>query len=154
MPHVEKHYRVQTDRASTAIAGLSMGGAQTLSVAIPRLKPFGYVGVFSSGLLNALPVGRGRGAGPAPAAASTPPAAAEWEKANAAYLADAKSKAGLRLFWFSTGKDDFLIENTRATVALFKQHQYQPVYVESTGGHTWINWRNYLTEFAPQLFSK
>jgi enterochelin esterase family protein len=154
MPHVEKHYRVQTDRASTAIAGLSMGGAQTLSVAIPRLQRFGYVGVFSSGLLNALPVGRGRGAGPAPAAASTPPAAAEWEKANAAYLADAKSKAGLRLFWFSTGKDDFLIENTRATVALFKQHQYQPVYVESTGGHTWINWRNYLTEFAPQLFSK
>lgn len=154
MPHVETHYRVLTDRASTAIAGLSMGGAQALSVAIPRLPRFGYVGVFSSGLLNALPIGRGRGAGPAATAAPGPPSATEWEAANAAHLADAKSKAGLRLFWFSTGKDDFLIENTRATVALLRKHQYQPVYVESNGGHTWINWRNYLTEFAPQLFQK
>lgn len=154
MPHVEKHYRVMTDRASTAIAGLSMGGAQTLEVAIPRLQRFGYVGVFSSGLLNAFPIGRGRGDSPAPASGppAMPPAAIEWEKTNAAPLADAKLREGLRLFWFSTGKDDFLVANTRATVELFKKHQFEPVYVESTGGHTWINWRNYLTEFAPQLF--
>lgn len=152
MPHVEKHYRVQTDRGSTAIAGLSMGGAQALAVVVPRLRRFGYVGVFSSGLLNAFPIARGRGAGPLPAAA--PPAATAWESANATHLADAKAKDGLRLFWFSTGKDDFLIENTRATVEVFRKHQFAPVYVESTGGHTWINWRNYLTEFAPQLFRK
>lgn len=152
MPHVEKQYRVLTDRANTAIAGLSMGGAQALAVAVPRLTRFGYVGVFSSGLLNALPLGRGRGAGPAQAPAAPP--GAEWEQANAVYLADAKAREGLRLLWFSTGKDDFLVENTRATVALFRKHHFNPVYVESTGGHTWINWRNYLTEFAPQLFKK
>jgi enterochelin esterase family protein len=53
MPHVEKHYRVLTDRANTAIAGLSMGGGQTLQVAVPRLERFAYIGVFSSGLLGA-----------------------------------------------------------------------------------------------------
>ena len=33
-----------------------------------------------------------------------------------------------------------------------KKHGFQPVFLESPGGHTWINWRNYLHEFAPQLF--
>ncbi len=68
MPYVEKHYRVLTDRANTAIAGLSMGGMQTLEVAIPRLDRFAYIGVYSSGLIGAFPNagGRGRGAAPAP----------------------------------------------------------------------------------------
>jgi enterochelin esterase-like enzyme len=55
MPYVEKHYRVLTDRPNTAIAGLSMGGLQTLEVAIPRLERFAYVGVYSSGLIGAFP---------------------------------------------------------------------------------------------------
>jgi enterochelin esterase family protein len=37
-------------------------------------------------------------------------------------------------------------------VDLLKQHGFTPVVRESEGGHTWINWRNYLNEFAPQLF--
>jgi len=59
---------------------------------------------------------------------------------------------GLRLLWFGTGKEDFLLSTTNATVDLFKRHGFSPVFVESPGGHTWINWRNYLSEFAPQLF--
>ena len=51
MPYIESHYRVKKDRANTAIAGLSMGGQQTLAVAIPRLGRFAYIGVFSSGLI-------------------------------------------------------------------------------------------------------
>jgi enterochelin esterase family protein len=54
--------------------------------------------------------------------------------------------------WFGTGKEDFLLSTTNATVDLFKRHGFAPVFVESPGGHTWINWRNYLAEFAPQLF--
>ena len=150
MPYVEKHYRVLTDRANTAIAGLSMGGGQTLQVAIPRLERFAYIGVFSSGLLGAFPTG-GRGAAPAPAP-PVPPAAVEWEKQHAAKLDDAGLKRGLRLFWFGTGTDDFLMPTTEATLDLFKRHGFSPVFVESPGGHTWINWRNYLAEFAPQLF--
>jgi len=52
LPYVEKNYRVLTDRANRAIAGLSMGGSQTLNIAIPRLDRFGYIGVFSSGILT------------------------------------------------------------------------------------------------------
>ena len=78
--------------------------------------------------------------------------AAEWEKLHAATLDDPALKKGLRLLWFGTGKDDFLLTTTQATVDLFKKHGFSPVFNESTGGHTWINWRNYLSEFAPMLF--
>jgi enterochelin esterase-like enzyme len=152
MPYVEKQYRVITDRGNTAIAGLSMGGGQTLQVAIPRLERFGYVGVFSSGLLGAFPTGGRGAASPAGTAGSAPPAASEWEKQHAAKLDDASLKRGLRLLWFGTGKEDFLMPTTTATVDLFKRHRFSPVFVESPGGHTWINWRSYLAEFAPQLF--
>jgi enterochelin esterase-like enzyme len=159
MPYVEKHYRVLTDRANTAIAGLSMGGNHTLQVAIPRLERFAYIGVYSSALFGAFPelAGRGnRGAPPAPAPGTTPPpplpTAAEWEKLHAAKLGDANLKKGLRLFWFATGKDDFLLAQTVATVDLFKKHGFSPIYKETTGGHTWINWRIYLAEFLPMLF--
>ncbi|MFN0120294.1 MAG: esterase, partial [Blastocatellia bacterium] len=46
MPHVEKNYRVLNDRASRAIAGLSMGGNHTLQIAVPHLEKFAYVGVY------------------------------------------------------------------------------------------------------------
>jgi enterochelin esterase family protein len=152
MPYVESHYRVRTDRAHTAIAGLSMGGNQTLQVAIPRLERFAYIGVFSSGLLGAFPAANATSnATPNPNAPST---ATEWAKANASTLDNAKLKAGLKLLWFATGKTDGLLSTTTATVELFKQHGFKPVMVESPGGHTWINWRNYLVEFVPQLFSK
>ena len=46
----------------------------------------------------------------------------------------------------------FLLNTSRNTVELLKQRGYKPVSQVSEGGHTWINWRNYLSEFAPQLF--
>jgi enterochelin esterase-like enzyme len=147
MPYVQSTYRVSTDRASTAIAGLSMGGSQTLNVAIPHLEKFGYIGVYSSGLLGAFPIA---GRGGAPAAPVAGPG--EWESRYAAKLDDASLKKGLRVFWFATGKDDFLLNTTTATVDLFKKHGFSPVFKESAGGHTWLNWRDYLSEFAPQLF--
>jgi enterochelin esterase family protein len=145
MPTVEKRYRVLTDRQSRAIAGLSMGGNQTLNIAIPHLEKFAYVGVFSSGIID----GR-RGAPPSAGTPSTP-AGEAWEKQNLAALDNAANKRGL-LVWFSTGKDDFLIETTRSTVELLKKHGFKPVFLESDGAHTWLNWRDYLSEFAPLLF--
>ena len=155
MPYIEKHYRVLTDRANTAIAGLSMGGGHTLNVAIPRLERFAYIGVYSSGLLGAFPTANPPAA-PATAAPSTsaPPqlTAPEWETLHQAKLDDADLKKGLRLLWFATGKEDRLLSTTQGTVDLFKKHGFTPVFKESPGGHTWINWRNYLVEFASQLF--
>lgn len=171
MPYVEKNYRVQTDRNKTAIAGLSMGGNHALQVAIPHLDRFAYIGVYSSGLLGAFPGlgGPGRGATPPAAAAAAPaapapapaaaapaasqtPTAADWEKQHASKLDDAGLKKGLKVFWFATGKDDGLITTTNATVELLKKHGFNPTMKESAGGHTWINWRDYLNEFAPLLF--
>jgi enterochelin esterase-like enzyme len=143
MPSVEKHYRVYTDRRHRAIAGLSMGGGQTLNIAIPNLDKFAYVGVYSSGIFGIVP---GRGG------AFTNATGPKWEEQHQADLDNAKRKKGLKLLWFSTGKEDFLIDTSRATVDMLKRHGFNPIFNESPGAHTWINWRNYLIEFTPQLF--
>lgn len=144
MPLVERNYRVYTDRSNRALAGLSMGGGQTLNIGIPNLEKFGYLGVYSSGVFGI--AGGNRGGG------NNPPAGPTFEEQHQAKLGNADLKKGLKLFWFATGKDDFLIETSRATVAMFKKHGFEVVYKETEGGHTWINWRDYLHEFAQQLF--
>ena len=141
MPYAEKNYRVYTDQQHRAIAGLSMGGGQTLNIAIPNLEKFAYAGVFSSGIFGI--TGRG------PGARSGGPT---WEERHKEALDNADLRKGLKLLWFATGKDDFLIETSRTTVEMFKKHGFDVVYKESAGGHTWINWRNYLNEFTLQLF--
>ena len=156
LPYVEKNYRVRADRANRAIAGLSMGGNHTLLIGIPHLDKFAYIGVYSSGLFGGGP-GPGApaaapGAAAAPAAGAAAAPAPSFEQVNAAVLGNAGLKKGLKLFWFSTGKDDGLLPRTISTVDMFKKHGFSPVYKESPGGHTWIVWRNYLHEFTPQLF--
>jgi enterochelin esterase-like enzyme len=151
MPYVEKNYRVIGDRAHRAIAGLSMGGAQTLNIGIPHLEKFAYIGVYSSGLFGG--GGRGRGATPPPADAPPPPPFGQaFEQQNRAALTNAAAKKGLKVLWFATGVDDGLITTTRSTVELFKKHGFAPVMKETPGGHTWLVWRAYLSEFAPMLF--
>ncbi|MFN0084646.1 MAG: esterase [Blastocatellia bacterium] len=154
MPYVEKSYRLLPGRENRAIAGLSMGGNQTLNIALPNLERFGYVGVFSSGLLNVFArQAPGAGGPPAPnAPAQITPAGEAWLKQHQARLDDANAKKGLRLLWIGIGKDDFLLGSSRGTVDLLKKHGFTPASVETDGGHTWINWRSYLNEFAPQLF--
>lgn len=131
-PYIEKNYRVLTDRPNRAIAGLSMGGAQTLNLAIADLDDYGYVGVFSSGVFLRSPE--------------------EWQTEHADALSSESGKSGLKLLWFATGSEDFLIQSSKNTVELFKKNGFNPVFVETKGGHTWLNWRDYLNEFAPQLF--
>ena len=131
-PYVESHYRVKADPQDRAIAGLSMGGDQTLNIHIRHPRDFDYVGVFSSGVVFArMP---------------------DWEKEHQDSLDDSAAKQGLKLLWFGTGSQDFLLARTKETVEVFKKHGFNPIFKESSGGHTWINWRNYLNEFAPQLF--
>ncbi len=140
LPYVEDHYRVLTDRGSRAIAGLSMGGAQTLNIAVPNLEQFSYFGVFSSGVFGIAGGFGNQNQGPS------------WEEKNKAKLDDEALKKDLKLVWFATGKEDFLIETSRATVKMLESHKFNVEYKESEGGHTWINWRDYLAEFAPKLF--
>jgi enterochelin esterase family protein len=144
LPHVEKTYRVYTDRKNRAMAGLSMGGGQTLNIGIRNLDKFGYLGVYSSGIFGI--TGRNRDGSPIERTGPT------WEEEHAKALDDPKLKKGLKLLWFATGKDDFLIPTTGATVEMLKKHGFQPEYKETEGAHTWLVWRDYLIEFAPQLF--
>jgi enterochelin esterase-like enzyme len=141
-PYAETHYRVLRDRQHRAIAGLSMGGAHTLEIAVPHPDEFAYVGVFSSGIIGIVPLGF----------PVLPAANPTWEQQHLAKLDGASGKKDWKLFWFSTGKDDFLLDTTKATVELFKKHGFSPVFQESAGAHTWTNWREYLNQFAPQLF--
>lgn len=142
MPQMEQRYRVHTDRQHRALAGLSMGGAHTLNIGIPHLDQFAYLGVYSSGIFGIAGGGPG---GPQPQGPS-------FEEKNKAILDDAKLKEGLRLFWFATGKNDFLVATSRSTVEMFKKHHFEVVYNETEGAHSWDNWREYLRQFAPQLF--
>jgi enterochelin esterase family protein len=144
MPYVEKNYRVLTDRNNRAIAGLSMGGGQTLAIAVPNLAKFGYIGVFSSGLFQMFGTGRG----PAP----EPPQGPSWEEQHLKMLDDGAVKRGLKLFWFGTGKEDFLLKTSQQTVDMFRKHGFDVKYDETEGAHTWLVWREYLQGFVPQLF--
>jgi enterochelin esterase-like enzyme len=132
-PYIEDNYRVRTDRGSTALAGLSMGGAQTLEIGVSNLDEYAYLGVFSSGVFG---IGDDT----------------SYQDTHEEALNDSSLKDGLELFWFSTGRDDFLLETTEQTVAMLGDHGFDVVYEESSGGHTWINWREYLNVFVPKLF--
>jgi enterochelin esterase-like enzyme len=112
-----------------------------VTIGASHLGTFAYVGVFSSGVFGITGSGPGSG-GPGPS----------FEEQHRDVLDDAGKKKGLALVWFATGKDDFVLETSRATVEMLRKHGFDVVCKESPGGHTWINWRNYLDEFAPKLF--
>jgi len=133
VPYVEKNYRTLSGRENRAIAGLSMGGQQTLNIGLTNLDKFSQLGVFSSGWF-------GQGG------------AAPFERNNPALFADPKLNDRIKLFWFATGKDDFVMPSTKAALAMLDQHKIRYTYRETEGGHTWPNWRAYLNEFAPLLF--
>ncbi len=135
-PLVEQRYRVSPERRHRAIVGLSMGGAHTLDIAFQNIEDYSYVGVMSSGVFG---IDRGE-------------AGKAWEASHKAALKDANLRKDLRLVWFATGKDDFLLGTTKATVEMLKGHGVEVTYKETAGGHTWLNWRDYLHEFSQQLF--
>jgi len=133
VPYVEKNYRTLPGRENRAMAGLSMGGQQTLNISLTNLDKFSQLGVFSSGWFGQ-------------------DGAATFERNNPALFADPKLNDRIKLFWFATGKNDFVMPSTKAVLALLDKHKIRYTYKETEGGHTWPNWRAYLNEFAPLLF--
>ncbi len=138
-PYVESNYRLKPGPGNRAIAGLSMGGNQTLDVAFKSLGDFGYVGVFSSGVLELMPQ-------------RAPQTGLKWEERNSKALDDKALRKNLALFWFGIGKTDFLLKVSSDTVTMLRSHGFEIESIETAGGHTWINWRDYLSRFTPQLF--
>jgi enterochelin esterase-like enzyme len=147
MPYIAKRYRVLKDRRHTAIAGLSMGGGQTIDILMALPGSFAYVGVWSAGVFADSYPTHG-------AKRTWPPTEvnADWVQDHTGALGDQRLKGGLKLFSFSIGQEDSLLPIAKVTVAMFQEHGFKPVLAESEGGHYWSNWRNYLNDFAPKLF--
>ena len=133
VPFVEKNYRVTAGASSRAIAGLSMGGGQTLRVITTHPDHFAYAAIWSAGL--------------------NPQMTGDFETRAAAFLANAeKTNKGFRLLSISVGDKDFLLEGAKNLSAVLTKHGITHQMHVSGGGHTWINWRQYLNELAPRLF--
>jgi enterochelin esterase-like enzyme len=133
IPVVEKTYRVKAGPANRALAGLSMGGGQTLRVLTTNPDQFAYVGIWSAGVF-------GRNAD-------------EWEKRNESFLAAAdKVNGNVKRLEIVVGDQDFLLAGSKALAETFKKHGIKHDLRITGGGHTWINWRHYLNELAPRLF--
>ena len=127
VPQVEEAYRVSADRNSRAIAGLSMGGAESLHVGLNALDRFSWIGAFSSGGLSE-----------------------DFDKTFPGL--DSKANAQLHLLWIACGTDDRLIEINRKFREWLKSKGVQHTDIETPGAHTWMVWRRNLANFAPLLF--
>ncbi len=139
IPLVEKTYRVKTDKDSRALAGLSMGGIQTLNACIAHPEYFSYIGVFSSGWW-ARPSGGGRGQG-----------TEKYYEILEKHKDDFNK--GFKQFWFSMGgKEDIAYRNCQTMLKRFDEIGINYTYFETPGGHTWPVWRESLYRFAPLLF--
>lgn len=137
IPFVEKNYRVLAGAQNRALAGLSMGGIQTLYAGVQNTDMFAYLGVFSSGWIQSrqTEIADGQYA---------------FMKTNAAKIND-----NLRQFWISMGgKEDIAYENCKVMMAKFDEMGIKYTYRDYPGGHTWPVWRNDLYTFAPLLFQE
>jgi enterochelin esterase-like enzyme len=134
IPFVEKNYRVKSEANSRALAGLSMGGIQTLSAGLKNTDMFAYLGVFSSGFF-------------ANQNGSSDPQY-DYIKANVAAINN-----NLKHFWISVGgKEDIAYNNCKTMLSKFDEMKVKYVYSEYPGGHTWPVWRNNIFKFAQVLF--
>ncbi|MEZ4900724.1 MAG: alpha/beta hydrolase-fold protein [Spirosomataceae bacterium] len=134
IPFIESNYRVETNAQNRALAGLSMGGLQTLYAGIKNHNVFAYLGVFSSGWWANNPQ------------LSTPQY--EFMKNNAAAI-----NANIKQFWISMGgKEDIAHQNCQIMMKRFDEIGIKYQYSEYAGGHTWPVWRHDLLMFSQLLF--
>ena len=134
IPLVQASYRVYTDREHRAIAGLSLGGAQALGMGLSHPELFSRVAGFS----------------PALGAVTSPEAGGLDFKE---LVADTKKVNGeFKLVWVGCGSDDTLFQSVQSFSKTLDSSGVKHVFRETDGAHTWLNWRRYLAEVAPQLF--
>jgi enterochelin esterase-like enzyme len=79
--------------------------------------------------------------------------AADWESRNAAFLDNTQVKQWIKLFSISVGDRDFTLAGSKALAEVLDKHGIKHQLHVSGGGHTWINWRHYLSELVPRLFT-
>ena len=127
LPQVEKNYKVDSNRNARAVAGLSMGGAESLLTGLNHLDRFSWVGSFSAGGLGG-------------------------DLASAFPQLTSAANEQLHLLWIACGTEDHLITANRNMVTWLKGKGIRLTQIETPGMHTWMVWRHDLIEFAPLLF--
>ena len=127
MPQIESTYHVSKKRQDRAIAGLSMGGHESLLIGLTHPELFAWIGTFSAGVH-------------ADTVAQLPPLTVQ--------------KANLRLLWMACGVDDALLKPNQAVIAALKAEGLPVTAIETPGHHQWPVWRDNLIHFAPLLFQK
>jgi enterochelin esterase family protein len=130
IPYVETHYRASAKADDRALAGLSMGGGQTLQIGLSHLDMFHSIGAFSAGIRNQNPEEAYKGVFSDPAAANKK----------------------LKVFYIACGKADALFPASQALSDALVKANLKHTFAPSEEGHVWRNWRAYLAEFAPMLF--
>ena len=127
LPRVESEYRVSKKREDRAIAGLSMGGLESLSIGLNHTDQFAYVAGMSS-------------------------VAGSVDRASLATLNP--KTANLKLLWIACGTEDHLIDSNREFISFLKTKEMPVTAVETPGMHTWMVWRDNLVHLTPLLFQR
>ncbi len=125
IPFIEKNYRAIPNKASRAIAGLSMGGGHTTSATMLFPGVFDYICPMSCGLRDG---------------------------ENVDAQMQGIKKAGYKLYWIGCGTADFAWPGTEVMEQILKRNDMEYTLFASDGGHVWYNWRYYLNTFAQLLF--
>ena len=126
---VESNFRVIKKRQSRAIAGLSMGGGHSFNISRLYPKTFDYVALFSAAV---------RG----------------FNDDNVQEGLKVQRDNGFKLYWIACGTDDFLYQLNCDYMKYLDSIKFPYTWRESDGGHTWRNWRIYLSELVPMLFAE
>ncbi|PBJ15936.1 sialate O-acetylesterase [Flavobacterium sp. ACN6] len=126
IPFIEKKYNVFKDREHRAIAGLSMGGGQSLNFGLGNLDKFAWIGGFSS--------------------------APNTKKTEELVPNPQETKKKLKLLWISCGDNDWLIENSKRTHDYLFKNNVPHIYYIEPGVHDFKVWKNSLYMFSQLLF--
>jgi enterochelin esterase-like enzyme len=126
IPYIDSHYSTYTDAGHRALAGLSMGGGQTLNIGLVHPETFSYVGGFSS--------------------------APDTKQPPSTLVPDPSVPKKLKLAWLSGGTADGLLTITQTVHAYLKENGVPHVYNVSGGKHDNLEWDQNLYWFSQQLF--
>jgi enterochelin esterase family protein len=129
MPRVEADYNVSRQQKDRAIAGLSMGGAQTMSIGLGHPERFAYIGGISPALVMLDP-----------------------DLAKAYPAVNPKMNGQYKLVYFSCGTEDELINGSVALKAYLDEKGVKAEFVRMPGRHVWQVFRRSFAAFAPRLF--
>lgn len=134
IPMIDSTFRVYADRDHRAIAGLSLGGAQSLAIGLTHTELFSRVAGFSSAM----------------GAANNPETGGV--DFNQALSESGKINNQLKLLWVGCGTEDTLFESNREFSALLSKNKVEHIFRVTGGAHNYPVWQRYLNEVAPLLF--